>query len=143
MVRKVVRRSRPPTRLELDLAKADRDAQAFRAETLRKLILAEVARQEDVEASEDGAETGEEDADMNEDDADVWNEDPEVEEEDLYVADEGYPDSTRCPQDAPDDPPIRATGMPCISSAQRALAMPVVRPVRARLVQEHVISVPD
>src|SRR5580693_5266724 len=109
MVRNVIRRSGPPTRLELHLVEGERDVQAFRAETLHKIILAEVARQkeaapcqEDIEASdENDADTAEEGADMNEDDADVGQDDNEVEEEDvdadeedLYVDEEYHgPDS--------------------------------------------------
>jgi len=94
---------------------------------LREVILAEVVRQEDVEASGDDTDTGEEDADVNEDDADVGEEDSEVDEEDAN-ADEEYPDSAHRPQAqvAPDNLPI----MPGTPSAHRALAMPVVRPGR-------------
>jgi hypothetical protein len=128
MARKSARPSSPVTRLRLTLAEGERDAQAFRAETLREIILAEAARQEgaaarqeeaaahqeDAEESEDDdANTEEERADADEDDADAGEEleDAGVDEDD---ADVGEEDSE--------------VPMPGIPSAHRALAMPVVRP---------------
>jgi hypothetical protein len=121
MARKSARPSSPVTRLRLTLAEGERDAQAFRAETLREIILAEAARQEEAaahqedaeESEDDDANTEEERADADEDDADAGEEleDAGVDEDD---ADVGEEDSE--------------VPMPGIPSAHRALAMPVVRP---------------
>jgi hypothetical protein len=137
MARKSARPSSPVTRLRLTLAEGERDAQAFRAETLREIILAEAARQEGAAARQEEAAARQEEAAAHQEDAEESEDDDANTEEERAHADEDDADAGEELEDADVDEDDADVGeedsevpMPGIPSAHRALAMPVVRPGR-------------